>query len=129
MDLGVVLVVAYVRRDVDVVAADATVFVDLLPERGLRIGDRLAERGERANGQVGDGAKVDAAVVGVDALRACLFGNADVRRDGALIFGCFSPTPVIVAATTAGGEQHCSSEQCSKADDIVLALVHVLPLD
>ena len=45
--LRVVEVVADVLGDVDVVAADAAVLVDPLPERLLRLGDRHAERRER----------------------------------------------------------------------------------
>ena len=84
VDLRVVLVVLDVLGDVDLVAADAALPVDPLPERRLRVGDRHPERLERALGEVGDGAQVDAALAGVDRLRARLVGDPEVDLDALL---------------------------------------------
>ena len=102
--LRVVEVVADVLGHVDVVAADAAVLVDPLPERLLRLGDRHAERRERALGQVGDGAEVDAPVVLVDRVGARLV--RDARRRAARLV-------VALATATAGGDQCKCREQHS----------------
>ena len=102
--LRVVEVVLDVLGDVDVVATDAAVLVDPLPERLLRLDDRHAERGERALRQVGDRAEVDAPVVLVDGLRTRLLGHAGSRRS----------VPAIATAAAAGGHQceRCQQRSC-----------------
>jgi hypothetical protein len=97
--LGVVLVVAGVGGDVDVVpAADATLVVDPLPERLLALGDGHGQGPERPFGEVRQHPEVDAVPVGV-AARAGLGGDADVGLDAALL-----PAAAGLAAL-AGGQQ------------------------
>jgi hypothetical protein len=83
VDLRVVLVVLDVLGDVDLVAADAALVVDALPEGLLRVRDRHGQGLERALGEVRDGAEVDAALGLVDGLRARLLGHAGVHLDAA----------------------------------------------
>jgi hypothetical protein len=97
--LGVVLVVAGVGLDVDLVlAADAALVVDPLPERLLAFGDGHGQGPERPLGEVGQHPEVDAVAVGV-AARAGLGGHADVGLDPGLL------APAAGLAALAGGQQ------------------------
>jgi hypothetical protein len=101
--LGVVLVVPDVLGDVDVVAADAALLVDPVPEGLLAVDDQRAGRGERADGQVGQRAEVDAAVVRVDRLGTRVAGDADVGGDVAAAIPA-AAARIFTAAATAGRE-------------------------
>jgi hypothetical protein len=79
--LRVVERVTRVGPGVDVVATNAAVVVDPVPEGVLPIGDRTTEHRERSLRQVRQDPEVDAAVVRVHRVIAGFLGHTEIRRD------------------------------------------------
>lgn len=132
VDLRVVLAVADVLTDVDVVPADAAGLVDPLPVVLVSADDLRAVRGERSDAEVGDHPEVDAAVVLVHRVRARLLGHSDAGRDlgGLLTAGCRRAVCSLVAVAAARGkhqrsrahDRDCAHQSRSNHAPVLLSL-------